>query len=104
MARVVKRIAAQRDLDSIAASLQAMASPLVAIRFLDASNRDFVRLSKMSGLGSRFESDHPALEGLRVWPIRGFRKYLILYRPLDDGIEVVRVLHGSRDIERLLEP
>ena len=26
--------------------------------------------------------------------------YLIFYRPIDDGIEVVRVLHGARDIER----
>ena len=62
VARVVKRIAAQHDLDNIAASLQAMASPLVAIRFLEASNRDAVRLSKMPGLGSRFESDHPVLD------------------------------------------
>ena len=33
-----------------------------------------------------------------------FENYLIIYRPLDDrdGIELVRVLHGARDIERLL--
>jgi len=27
--------------------------------------------------------------------------YVILYRPIDDDVEVVRVLHGSRDIESL---
>ena len=32
---------------------------------------------------------------------REFRKYVILYRPLDDGIEVIRVVHGSRDIAGL---
>jgi hypothetical protein len=25
-------------------------------------------------------------------------KYLIFYRPIDDGIELIRVLHGARDI------
>lgn len=27
--------------------------------------------------------------------------YLLFYRPLSDGIELIRVLHGSREIERL---
>lgn len=31
------------------------------------------------------------------------RPYVILYRPLDDGIEVVRILHGARDLAALLE-
>ncbi|MGZ8955554.1 MAG: type II toxin-antitoxin system RelE/ParE family toxin [Methylovulum sp.] len=28
--------------------------------------------------------------------------YLIFYFPLEDGVDIVRVLHGSRDIENLL--
>jgi len=28
---------------------------------------------------------------------------LIFYRPIEDGIEVIRVLHGAREIEQLLE-
>lgn len=36
--------------------------------------------------------------------LRGFPlgAYVILYRPIANGIEVVRVLHGARDIKRLL--
>lgn len=34
-------------------------------------------------------------ENLRGFPVD---RYVVSYRPLDDGIEVVRVLHGSRDI------
>ena len=30
-------------------------------------------------------------------------RYVIFYLPLDDGIELVRVLHGSRDIEAIFE-
>jgi toxin ParE1/3/4 len=31
-----------------------------------------------------------------------FRKYVIYYRPLQNGIVLVRVLHDSRDHEKLL--
>jgi plasmid stabilization system protein ParE len=31
-----------------------------------------------------------------------FRKYLVFYRPIPGGIEVLRVLHGSRDIAAIL--
>jgi hypothetical protein len=38
---------------------------------------------------------------LRVWPIRRFRSFLIYYRPIRNGIEVVRVLHAAQDAERI---
>jgi len=28
--------------------------------------------------------------------------YLIFYFPLEDGIDVIRVLHGTRDVEVIL--
>lgn len=34
--------------------------------------------------------------GVRSFP---FGRYVIFYAPLDDGIDVVRVLHGARDID-----
>lgn len=102
MARVVKRIAAEQDLDDIAEFLQ-RASPYVAIRFLEAADRACARLAEMPDLGSAYESPNPALAGLRLWSIQRFPKYLILYRPIADGIEVVRVFHGARDIESLFE-
>ncbi|MEC4819600.1 MAG: type II toxin-antitoxin system RelE/ParE family toxin [Scytonema sp. PMC 1069.18] len=40
------------------------------------------------------------LEGLRSFPVNN---YIIFYRPIDNGIEVIRVLHGARDIESLFE-
>jgi toxin ParE1/3/4 len=103
VARVVKRAAAEFDLDEIAAYLQ-QRSPYVAIRFLQATDVAFQRLAGMPGMGSPSESDHPALAGLRLWSIRGFEKYVILYRPLDDGVEIVRVVHGAQDLEGLFGP
>ena len=40
----------------------------------------------------------PGLRSLTV------EDYIIFYRPTENGVEVVRVLHGRRDIERLLGP
>jgi toxin ParE1/3/4 len=34
--------------------------------------------------------------GLRSFPAG---RYVIFYLPLTDGVDIVRVLHGSRDIE-----
>jgi len=36
---------------------------------------------------------------VRFWPVRS---YLIVYRPDTDPLEIVAVLHGARDIPRLL--
>ena len=38
-------------------------------------------------------------EGLRSLPVGN---YLIFYRPIEQGIEVIRVLHGARDVDALL--
>jgi hypothetical protein len=31
----------------------------------------------------------------------GFEKILVFYLPLKDGIELVRVVHGNRDLQQL---
>lgn len=36
------------------------------------------------------------LHGLRSFP---FGRYVILYEPIDGGIDVVRVLHSARDVD-----
>ena len=38
--------------------------------------------------------------GLRSFPVGN---YLIFYRPIPEGIEVIRVLHGARDLRGQLE-
>jgi toxin ParE1/3/4 len=79
------------------------ASLETALRFDDAAAAAFEKLARMPGLGERRESPNPRLAGLRVSPIDGFPNHLVFYRPIDGGIEVVRVLHGARDIESVLE-
>ncbi|MGH7989069.1 MAG: type II toxin-antitoxin system RelE/ParE family toxin [Limisphaerales bacterium] len=40
------------------------------------------------------------LPRLRSFPVS---RYVIFYRPMENGIEVVRVLHGARDFPPLFE-
>jgi toxin ParE1/3/4 len=94
--------AADRDLDDQAAYLATQASLDIALRFYDAANSTFAKISSMPGIGQRWPSANPRLAGLRVWRIEGFEKHLIFYRPAADGIEIIRVLHGARDLESVL--
>ena len=49
----------------------------------------------MPGLGP----ERPELgKGLRSFPVGN---YLIVYRPANDGIHLIRVVHGSRNLRRL---
>lgn len=82
-----------------------------ALRLLDAAEADMTQLSQMPELGPMRKFSHPLLVDVRSWIIRGFPNHLIFYRPISEdgqtsggGIEVLRVLHGSRDIVALFEP
>lgn len=94
--------AADRDLDDQAGYLARKAGLETALRLYDAAAATFERIARMPGIGERRESPNPRLAGLRVSRVEGFEQHLIFYRPAGDGIEIVRVLHGARDIDRIL--
>jgi len=98
--RIVRLPAADRDVELAAAHI-AERDPSAADRFIDAVRATEEALSQTPGMGTRRDYDNPALTGMRWHSVRGFRKYLVFYIPRSDGIEVVRVLHGARDLETL---
>jgi toxin ParE1/3/4 len=77
--------------------------PAAGLRFLDAAEHPFADLVRNPGAGTHWESEDLDLAGVRVRPVKRFRNYLIFYRPTPDGVEVIRVLHGARDLDRLLD-
>lgn len=99
---VHRRQKARQDLVDIFRYHAREAGFRVAQRFFAQSEATFARLAGMPGIGTRYEHYHAALAGLRFFPISRFRKYLVFYRSVADGIEVVRVLHGARDIHIIL--
>jgi toxin ParE1/3/4 len=98
--RVILRPPAVRDMEDFAVYLAAR-NVAVADRFLDSCMSDFQRLSEMPGMGARREFRNPKASGIRSWPLSGFPNYLIIYRPVDVGVEILRILHGARDIESI---
>lgn len=53
--------------------------------------------------GKLIQSNNPELGNIRQQAVKGFKKYLVFYRPTDLGVEILRVIHGARDIEAILE-
>lgn len=99
---VVKLPNALQDLDEAAAYIQLHGTPKRAIRFLRSAESTMAMLAGMPGMGTRYEPDEPLYVDLRYFPIPRFRMYLVFYRPIHDGIEVLRVLHGARDLAGIL--
>ena len=70
-------------------------NPDAADHLLDEFEKKFALLAGQPRLGTARSDIAP---GLRHFPMGS---YLILYREIDDGIEVVRVVHGARRLNSL---
>ena len=101
-ARYVLRPKADQDLDEQAYYLAREASPETGHRFIVAAHKTFDLLSTQPQMGWRVRVRHPRLASLRVFRVSGFEKILVLYLPLSSGVEIVRLVHGSRDLVAFL--
>ena len=101
MPRVSVHERAREDVDEIAAYI-ARDNLDAALRFYDAAESAFELLARMPGAGPVVDPPIANAPDLRFWPIARYRNYLVLYVPLSDGIDVLRVLHGARDIAAAL--
>ena len=61
--------------------------------FIDLIDQKFQLLAQQAELGRRREE---LAEGLRSFPVG---RYVIFYLPVPGGVQIVRLLHGARDIE-----
>jgi toxin ParE1/3/4 len=74
----------------------------VAQRFLDCVEQTLDREALMPTPGMPWNSPDSELRELRWKRVTGFPNYLLFFRLSDGKLEVVRVLHGARDLEQLL--
>lgn len=72
-------------------------NPPAADRWLDAVDSRCKLLAQMPGLGRLRPDLAPELRSFVVG------NHVIFYRETHDGIEVIRVLHGARDLPSLFE-
>jgi toxin ParE1/3/4 len=71
-------------------------------RFLYAAEATFQRIAKNPGVGRLCNFKDPSVAQMRQYPVKGFKNYLVLYELTETTIDVIRVVHGARDLEQLL--
>jgi toxin ParE1/3/4 len=98
----VVRPKADQDLDDQAYYLSTEASPEVGHCFIVAAHETFSLLATQPELGWQRRLQHPGVVSFRVFRVSGFERMLVLYRPHPDGVEILRVVHGSRNLQALL--
>lgn len=96
MSRYVINILATRDLNEIA-DYFAETSLEAGERFFREFNRKCQQLVAFPNSGKSYAEIRSDLRGL---PLEG---YVIFYRVLDDGIEILRVVSGRRNFPALFE-
>jgi toxin ParE1/3/4 len=85
-----------RDLESISsyfADVQVEAGE----KFLQGFSKRCKQLASFPKIGRSYDDLQVGLRGL---PLEG---YIILYRMIDDGIEIVRVVNGRQDLRLLFD-
>ncbi len=96
MSRVTRRPAAEADILEIWAFI-AEDSMVEADRWVDRLDEKFALWATQPTMGRGRDEVSPGIRSL------AFGRYVVFFEPMSDGIDVVRVLHGSRDIDAAFE-
>ncbi len=88
---------AEQDIDDVIGRYLEDAGVDVAQRFTEALVGAFALLARNPAMGSLRQASALALPGMRCWPLRPW-PHLIFYLERERRVDVVRVLHGARDI------
>ncbi|MGD2014918.1 MAG: type II toxin-antitoxin system RelE/ParE family toxin [Desulfobacterales bacterium] len=97
MAKVLRKPQAEADLIEIWTYI-AQDSLIRADKLLDEIDEKSQMLAQSPFIGKARDELAPTI---RSFPIGN---YLLFYQPIEDGIEIIRVLHRARDIEALFNP
>lgn len=97
MAEAILSTEALRDMAEIHGYI-AMDNPEAAERVIQAFEANASLLANQPELGQI----KPRLRHLRLWVVAEFPNYLMFYREIEGQVEIVRVLHGARDLQGIL--
>lgn len=89
---------AARDLDGILEYVFSRGGANAALHVHQRLYEDFAKLSEQPGIGHTRED--LVDESLRAWAVFS---YLVLYRPESSPVQIIRVIHGARDIPSVIE-
>jgi toxin ParE1/3/4 len=96
MPLVLRTSQAHLDLTEIALHI-AEENPTAADRWLELIDEKCQTLVRMPEMGRKRPSLAPGLRSLAIG------NYVIFYRPVANGTQIIRVIHGARDIPALFD-
>lgn len=73
---------------------------LQAARLIDAFQEAVETLTDNPMIGHLREDLSPPGQSLRYWSVK--RRFLIVYRPRKNGVEIARVFDGAQDVRAIL--
>ena len=92
---------AETDIKEIVGYL-AQESPQAARNFLKEFTKACTHLAEMPQMAQKAPEEItetiPILSDCRRWPLRRFSSHLVFYKPEREGILVLRVVNGKRDL------
>lgn len=94
MPRIALAQAAQRDLDEIFDWLE-LQQPHLSDRFARTFDETCALYLRQPTMGALCEELEPGLRCFTVW------RYLVFYRPIEDGLSIARIVHATRDYPAL---
>jgi toxin ParE1/3/4 len=101
MPKVVERPKARRELEDIAVHISRH-RPSAARGFLITVRKLYDALAAMPAMGSPWEPENQRFADIRFFTIPRYPNYVIFYRPVRGGVEILHVLHGARDLSTVL--
>ena len=96
------RSRATQDLRQQANYILSNGSVSAAENFLELAESTFAQILIVPRIGKSVDFVSDRMGEIRQWRIKNFQDYLVFYRVQDEQIEILRVLHGSRDLEGIL--
>lgn len=104
MSRAIQKAPAfSADFENLFAWYFERADEEVAWRFQEALDRSVLKLSIRPDLGRPRHFQHRDLRGLRSFAVEHpFGNLLIFYRANDERLDLIRLMHGARNLPRRL--
>jgi toxin ParE1/3/4 len=100
--KLIIRNRATQDLRQQANYILSNGSVGAAEHFLELAEATFAQILMVPRIGKSVNFLLERMGEVRQWGIKNFQDYLIFYRLQDEQIEILRVLHGSRDLAGIL--
>ncbi len=99
---IEKSIESQRDVEEIFVYI-GLGDVEIATDFLTAVEENYKLLAEQPMIGSPCRFEDTRLKGERVWQIKKFESYLIVYLVEEETVKILHVLNSRRDFDSIFD-